>query len=350
MCAQDQLHRLAIRAALRIHGHLAGTGRLAGLVKLPSPQWDDVVNYVRRLDHSLGRGWRAASESLLSDVDYALRRLRAELDTCHANLPRAAITGKLAAPRDLVADILALDDEFDGLRIDLQQKVIRVQTDDIVLEETALGSFRIVLHWDWIGRSRPYQVFADTPRCPEHDRSVTHPHVREETLCEGEGSAAIRRALTEGRLLDFFTLARQVLETYNPASAYVQLDRWNGVACRDCAYQMPADDYGVCDRCESPLCNDCSTCCRKCDRYICSSCSLTCDGCDGCFCDGCMQGADDSDRLLCSSCFEQTLEEEPDDNSCPTENDPPLPAECQASAGAPIAANSLCVGQTAVPA
>jgi hypothetical protein len=77
----------------------------------------------------------------------------------------------------------------------------------------------------------------------------THPHVREKLLCEGDGAASIRRALAEGRLLDFFTLVRQVLETYNPGSAYVELSRWNGVTCKDCGYIMPGDGYGTCDLC-----------------------------------------------------------------------------------------------------
>ncbi|MCI0360146.1 MAG: hypothetical protein L0211_16835 [Planctomycetaceae bacterium] len=346
----NPLQRQAIRAALSIHDHLAGTGRMNGLVKLPSPLWEDTQAVVSRLEFSLARGWRAASDSLLADLDGSLRRLRSELDTCHANLPRATVASKLAPPGETVADILALDDEFDGLTIDLQEKLIQVQTDPIVLEDTALGSFRIVLRWEQIGRHRAYEVVADTPCCPEHDDDVTHPHVREQLLCEGEGAAAIRRALAEGRLLDFFTIVRQVLETYNAGSAYVQLDRWNGVACRDCGYHMPDNDYGTCDRCEDPLCSECSLGCQKCDRYICSACSTTCEKCDCCLCECCVQVVADTGRLLCPTCFDQALEEENHDDACSEEVSPPGPAACPAPAGAAAATDPLCLVEAPVPA
>ncbi len=41
-------------------------------------------------------------------------------------------------------------------------------------------------------------------------------------------------ALTEGRLLDFFMIVRQVLQTYSPDSPYVSLDDWYGRQCSDC--------------------------------------------------------------------------------------------------------------------
>jgi len=346
----DPLKRVAIRAALRIHDHLAGTGRLKGLATLPTSQWDDTRGLIGRLECSLARGWRAASDSLLLDLDYALRRLRTELDMCHANLPRATVAPQLAPPGEIVADILALNGEFDGLAIDLQEKLIEVQTEPIVLDETQLGSFRIVLSWELVGQHRAYEIIAQSPNPSNNDGDVTHPHVCDQLLCEGEGAAAIRRALAEGRLLDFFTLVHQVLGTYNPGSAYVQLDRWDGVACRDCGYHMPSDDYGICDRCENPLCSECSLCCRNCDRYICSNCSTTCEGCDANVCESCLQAVAGSGRLLCPSCFEQALEEESDDDPRSPEDNPPAPAARPTPAGAAAPSNSLCLGEAPVPA
>lgn len=349
MRANDPLQRQAIRAALRIHDHLAGTSRLSGQLKLPCRLWDEAKALVARLDFTVARDWRTASESLLVDLDYKLRHLRSELDTCYAELRRSAVTGKLATAGEIAADLLALNDEFDGLAIDLQQKQIHVQTDPIVLEETALGCFQIALQWDLIGQHRAYEVIAETPRPPNRDAEVTHPHVREQVLCEGDGGPAIRKALREGRLLDFFTLVRQVLETYNPGSAYVQLDRWDGVSCHDCGYQMPGDDYGNCDRCEESLCSDCSCFCQRCERYVCNGCRANCEECDSSLCEGCLQVAADSGRLLCPKCFEQVLEEESDDSSS-TEDDPLVSPSSSVPGGTALALDALCLVEAPVPA
>ncbi len=41
----------------------------------------------------------------------------------------------------------------------------------------------------------------------------------------------IRTALEQGRLCDFFSLVRSILNTYSPDSPYVSLYDWCGVAC-----------------------------------------------------------------------------------------------------------------------
>jgi len=345
----DPLRQQAIRAALRIRDHLVGACRRNRQVKLPCALWDETTKCVGGLESAIARGWHLATEGLEVDLDHKVRQLRNELDTCFTELRRTSDTGRIATAGEIVADLIALNDDFDGLAIDTRECQIHVHTDPIVLEETALGSFQIALRWDRIGQHRAYEVIAEAPRCPDHDSEVTHPHVRDQLLCEGDGAAAIRKALAEGRLLDFFALVRQVLETYNPGSAYLQLDRWDGVACHDCGYHMPGDDYGTCDRCEQPLCSDCSAGCERCDRYICNSCNATCEACKANLCEGCLQVVARSGRLLCPNCFEQALEEESDDSSS-TENDPPSAPTGPAPASAALATNPLCVVEAPVPA
>lgn len=70
-----------------------------------------------------------------------------------------------------------------------------MQTDVIELDGLYLGAFWIELSWS---NSRDtqltYQIVADDPHPAAHDSSTTHPHVSNQTLCEGEGSAAIKAA------------------------------------------------------------------------------------------------------------------------------------------------------------
>ena len=96
------------------------------------------------------------------------------------------------------------------------------------------GPFEIRLDWRQLGSATPYRVVALDPHPAAKDTDVTHPHVQEEQLCEGEGRSAVRAALAEGRLYDFFLLVSQLLHTYGRGSAYVELDNWDGIPCDDC--------------------------------------------------------------------------------------------------------------------
>ncbi|MCA9067760.1 MAG: hypothetical protein KDA84_02485, partial [Planctomycetaceae bacterium] len=131
--------------------------------------------------------------------------------------------------RELHAELLGLYDEFPNAELNLRQKMISVITDSITLEEVYLGPFSIEL--DIAGASGlSYSVIATDANPAGNDEDVTHPHVRDNTLCEGEGTLPIRRAIEEGRLVDFFQVVDQILNTYNGGSAYVALDEWQGIS------------------------------------------------------------------------------------------------------------------------
>jgi hypothetical protein len=66
----DPLRHHAIRAALRIHDHLAGTNCVSGLIQLPTHEWDYSAKLLQRLELAIRRGWRAASDSLLTDLEF----------------------------------------------------------------------------------------------------------------------------------------------------------------------------------------------------------------------------------------------------------------------------------------
>ena len=112
---------------------------------------------------------------------------------------------------DVYHDLLALKGEFEEVEIDLEENDLSVTTDDIDLDGVCLGPFQIRLEWQQIGQaSQPYRVIALDPHPATKSDEITHPHVQDERLCEGDGRAAIADALAEGRLLDFFLLVSQV--------------------------------------------------------------------------------------------------------------------------------------------
>ncbi len=302
--------RPVVRAAVKIHEHLVGTAHRVELSHLHSYRWEQLVMTIDRLRTVQRNGWCAASRQLILDVDYTLHRMIRELEDFRTHLPVVPHPGRAASPGEIVADLAALATEFSDSRIELRERVISVRTAPIVLEGCYLGAFRIKLHWERIGREKAYEVKAVDPNPPASASDVTHPHVRDDLLCEGEGSAAIKTALRTGRLLDFFVLVQQVLHTYNPESAHVLLSHWGGVTCRDCGCGLDSDEQSECDRCHRALCSDCLALCPGCDGYLCSGCSGQCSECRANCCENCLTSPADCDRLLCPTCLNKKEESE----------------------------------------
>jgi hypothetical protein len=186
-----------------------------------------------------------------------------------------------------------------------QLQSVNVLTSAIELEGIRLGAFKISLNWPRIGQGNAYECQALEPCRPGDHDGVTHPHVLDNHLCEGEGAAPIKAALTTGRVYDFFVLARQILTTYNPASAHVPLDDWNGgMSCHGCGSRIDEDDYCCCDACDERFCNECSWMCNDCDRPICTDCSCICALCSQRYCDGCVSVDESTKQLVCNKCQE----------------------------------------------
>ena len=57
------------------------------------------------------------------------------------------------------------------------------------------------------------------------------------------------RRLASGRLLDFFVLVRQILQTYNDGSAHVPLDDWEARSAR-IVTRGSRDEGSSCERCD----------------------------------------------------------------------------------------------------
>ena len=354
MTITKTLRRQAARAAAQIHDQLTRLNSSNHWTELPQEPWDEAVRIARRLRFALARGWNTAARTLLLDLDYMTRQICRELTQFQSNLPQTAVPENVSRVHEIAADLVALFHEFPEVRFDAQQKTVSVVTEPIELEGVALGRFQIVLSWPDIGSKQSYEVVALDPCCAAEDEAVSHPHVQGQRLCEGEGSSPIRTALAEGRILDFFMLVHRVLETYNAGSAYVPLDRWAGVPCRECGWMMPAGGHGCCDECESPLCSDCSTSCQGCDKFLCRECLSDCPECGQSYCGNCLSPSGRPQQLVCDSCLmNQSFESQENQNdvcSSPATDRASAnsPAETIASGAAPTA-DPLCLGQASVP-
>jgi hypothetical protein len=257
----------------------------------------------------------------------------------------------VATPKQIAEDLVALSDEFEEVELDMRARTITARTQPIELKGLYLGPFSIVLSWSLIGTGCPYEVVAVDPQPASRNDEVVHPHVQSNMLCEGDARLPIQRALQQGRLFDYFVVVRQVLETYNSGSAYVDIDKWNGGCCADCDWSFPADEGYSCEHCTSVVCGECVSTCSCCDVFMCGECTGRCEKCEQPFCFACLE--------LCSDCRSDCCKECLTDEKCFTcrqvDEERPMEgredrkeATCDATADAPLHAH--CVGEARVPA
>jgi len=297
--------RLTLRAAQAIREAIVCRITQDQYWTLPEPAWNECNRLARLIGNAKWRGWANARRNLEQQLTRSVAECIDELVQVRTRLDGGHRVANVPTERDIFADLRALNTEFDEVQIDIPNTTIAVETDRIVLRKIDLGPFRIVLDWSKLSRHRLYQVIAQDPNPAASSSETTHPHVRDGYLCEGDGQLPIRNALQQGRLLDFFILVRQVLETYSPDTAYVKLTDWDGRDCADCGRLVRDDDCVRCERCGDEVCSDCSTSCNNCFEHFCSSHAGTCGGCDESFCNRCLAACQACGGKFCKECLDE---------------------------------------------
>ena len=303
----DPMNKTALRAAVLIHEQLARSPSRNVPICLPTYCWASAEKLQRGIDLARQRGWHQAAKRLTEDMAGALEDCRRELENALRALQSRLVEHRICSASDIYRDILALENEFEDVDIDLDKHELSVTTDPIVLEEVELGPFEIRLDWHCLGTSPAYRVVALDPHPAAKSDDVTHPHVQDGHLCEGEGRAAVRAALAECRLYDFFLLISQLLQTYARGSAYVELDNWSGIPCEDCGQSVDEDQRYSCERCESTLCSSCSVSCRGCGESYCSGCLSQCAACGWEHCSSCLATCPVCRKRFCEECREEGI-------------------------------------------
>ena len=263
----------------------------------------------KRFGLAISRSWYAAADRCstsvlrrLYDIPHCMSHLQSILERRLRDVPQ---------PSSIFEELKAAQAEFGDIAYDGEEDVLSVTTEPITLEDVYLGPFRIALYLDKLQemyQKFPYYIVAVEPNPAAKDESVTHPHVSNEILCEGEGSGAIRAALEEGRLCDFFSMVRSILETYNADSPYVALSDWDGTSCADCGYVMDSEEVYHCSRCNDAVCDNCSRVCTDCGEIVCGDCASTCEACDKTLCPNCAKAkCSECESICCESCINDGL-------------------------------------------
>ena len=269
----------------------------------------EITTESRKLALSLSHNWLTAADyccgsidRLTNDVTYYISRVKQ-----FAEKPREEIPTLSA----LVEDLKQLEQELGKIEFDKAAKTISLVTRPITLDDVYLGPFKIQLELKKLSelyKDSPYRCIALDPHPAATNEEVTHPHVSSEKLCEGEGSVAIRAALEQARLCDFFTLVNSVLNTYSPDSPYIALEDWDdSESCYDCGYRIDRDNAYYCDHCGNMYCEDCSTCCQSCEEIVCMGCAGKCEICEELICSRCVRKCIECGIHCCKSCLENGL-------------------------------------------
>ena len=261
----------------------------------------------RRLDHCSRKGWQVATKIQMEAVSQWISDLVSRATELQgiANAPSRPEPPSL---REVLDELVQLEAEFDHVEFHARNHTISVAIEPVTLKDVYLGPFKVELDLRSLSRrERAYKVIAEDPHPASSNENTTHPHVRDEELCEGDATAGVASALRAGRLCDFFTLVRSVLTTYNSASPYVALDSWDGIACHDCGYVTGDDDRSYCDGCDHDFCGDCMSYCRQCDESRCRGCLEDCSACEEPTCSKCSSECRGCRKFTCDGCLEDDL-------------------------------------------
>jgi hypothetical protein len=268
----------------------------------------EIASESKRLTISLTHGWFHATDCccnsinrLLDDISYNISRTKQLIDKPSEEIPSLST---------IIEELKQLKQEFGGMEFDKAEDAISVETGPITLEDVYLGPFRIRLELKKLAelyKGNPYYCIALDPHPATTNEEVTHPHVSNDILCEGEGSAAISSALEQGRLCDFFLMVKGILNNYSPDSPYVSLDEWDGEPCYECGYIMNSENSYYCSFCDHGFCEECTTCCLCCDETVCAGCMQRCSYCEEAVCPNCMTRCIECGSYCCKSCIENDV-------------------------------------------
>ena len=204
---------------------------------------------------------------------------------------------------DIICDIKTLvkENKIESIRGD----IITVKTNDIILSHKGINypfnSFLINLDINKVGgNARPYTISSNNPHRCAHLEDSIHPHVSESGyLCEGIAGEAITMALSEGRLLDLFSIVESILNEYNPRSPYIPLQTWDFEnQCRNCGNWVNCVDS--CGHCGNGYCEECMYVCEECDAHVCANHVVSC--CNKTYCIEHATKCPECGELHCENC------------------------------------------------
>ena len=149
-----------------------------------------LARLLRRIEIASSRNWHAAQTLAVSDFRRTTEQMENLLVETKTTISEVSQQPSVKT-NEVFLDLMALRQEFDDIRFDAETKILSGVSRRIQLEDLNLGCFRIELHLETLSGRGHYEVIAvDTNRASSND-SVTHPHVQDDRLCEGDALSLI---------------------------------------------------------------------------------------------------------------------------------------------------------------
>jgi len=138
---------------------------------------------------------------------------------------------------------------------------------DLYLDGVWIGDLEILLNLEEF-QVRVYNRTADT----EPRGGYQHPHVNSSgDICWNGYDREAEAYHRSGDFLALKDLITNLLQTYNPASPYINLEDWEnglGDCCAVCGERYPEDDLVYVESLSDVLCPECRSYCERCDQYV----------------------------------------------------------------------------------
>lgn len=190
---------------------------------------------------------------------------------------------------EMIREVRQIEREFEHIAIDMDEKSIRVVTDDIILtcsvsdQTVNFGPFEIKIELtpqhSRNNRKFQYKIKALQPNYPLSERGKpanrchVHPHINagSRSLCEGAGSNSITHAMNNHLIADTLLIINAILHEYNPRSPFHKMEGWEYGQCSICSLYVQSDNNVPCSFCGKPMCATCAAerKCSVCGKYIC---------------------------------------------------------------------------------
>lgn len=233
------------------------------------------------------------SEEMIQDLkDIIVRNVNNCLALMQAMTSEEA--SYVPSTKEAIQELTVINNEWS--EVTYKQGILSVNIGNVSLtdgiEEVDLGDFILCLNID-DPTGPKLKVIAVNPI--KGSMGYYHPHIKDESLCEGDGKDIMRDALRHGRLEDYFRIAESIVRTYNEDSPYEPLQDW---------YNPDRENQICCDRCDDWICIDEMYCCDECNVNFCYECGTIneCKQCDQCCCEKCLSACIDCGQSICGSC------------------------------------------------
>jgi len=256
-------------------------------------------------------------DNKLGQLDYEIQnRIKRNIDNFHnsiQNLREILYKNNVIPIDDIKKEIEVMLKKWPSLEYNEDERFLYIETKNISLSyhdtSKELGRFKtgISLYYDtesYDGERLGFKAVSIDGGNPAHgNESVTHPHVKNDYICMGNGLETSIEAFYQGRIEDCFDIILAVLNTYSEGRAHIELDNWEGSTCDVCGNSVDGDEY-LCQKCDRTICLDCTESCHCCDDIVCQSCSENSAHCSMCgeyTCNSCLVESG-CDHDICADC------------------------------------------------